>query len=91
MSTSYERKIHVADRASHVGIIVFALVISVDIAVALLLNDLAQLPLVGEGATELAERGNHVLADLDHRLTRGDGAIGLYANEELGHIGMSDW
>lgn len=50
-----------------------------------------QLVLAGELAAELGELGDEVLADLCHGVLGRDGAVGLDADEELGHVRVSDW
>lgn len=50
----------------------------------------AQLILAGELAAELGELGDEVLADLGHGVLGGDGTVGLNADEELGHVRVSD-
>lgn len=49
-----------------------------------------ELVLAGELAAELGEVGDEVLAHLDHGLLGGDLAVGLDADEELGHIRVGD-
>lgn len=51
----------------------------------------AQLVLPRELTAQLSKLGNQVLAGLDEGIFRGDGAIGLDADEELRHIRVSDY
>lgn len=59
-------------------------------AVHALANHLAQLPLLGEFATEDAEVVDEVAADLDEGGARGDGAVGLDAEFELAGVVVSE-
>lgn len=49
-----------------------------------------QLVLAGKFAAKLRELCDQVLADLSEGVLWSDGAIGLDANEQLGHIGVGD-
>lgn len=50
-----------------------------------------QLVLSREVLRQLSERSNELLADVDEDLAGGNGAVGLKADQDLGHIGVSDY
>jgi hypothetical protein len=56
-----------------------------------LIGVLAQGKLLLELAAELAVHGDQLLADRHDGLARRDGAVGLDAQEDFGHVGVADW
>jgi hypothetical protein len=56
-----------------------------------LVGVLAQRKLLLELAAELAVHGDQLLADRHDGLARRDGAVGLDAQEDFGHVGVTDW
>lgn len=55
-----------------------------------LIGDLAEGKLLLKLSTQLAIGRNQLLASLNEGLTRGDGAVGLDAEEQLGLVGMGN-
>jgi hypothetical protein len=63
---------------------------TVGISLLSLVGDLAVGELLLELSAELTIGGDQLLARLDEGLARGDGAVSLDAQKNLGHIRMSD-